>query len=143
VQAYIAPTRSGGRGNVWVKIQSDGFSGGTWGVDRIRRNGGKQSVTFPRVAAGEYLVRPEILALHEGNRVGGAQFYMACIQFKTSGSGSVSRDFYNSCEPTDPVFRHFQRVLQFLEHTRRTIRPGSTTTFTLAKERDMLRQGGQ
>jgi len=49
-----------------------------------------QSVTFPRVAAGEYLIRPEILALHEGNRVGGAQFYMACIQFKTSGSGSVS-----------------------------------------------------
>ena len=75
---------------MWVKIQSDGFSGGKWGVDRIRKNGGKQSVTFPRVAAGEYLIRPEILALHEGNRVGGAQFYMACIQFKTSGSGSVS-----------------------------------------------------
>jgi lytic cellulose monooxygenase (C1-hydroxylating) len=74
---------------VWVKIQSDGFSGGKWGVDRIRKNGGMQSVTFPRVAAGEYLIRPEILALHEGNRVGGAQFYMACIQFKTSGPGSV------------------------------------------------------
>lgn len=84
---------------MWVKIMSDGFSGGKWGVDRIRKNGGKQSVTFPRVAAGEYLLRPEILALHEGNRVGGAQFYMACIQFKTSGSGSVSLILH--MEPAD------------------------------------------
>jgi hypothetical protein len=50
---------------------------------------GQHSFTIPSVlAAGDYLIRPEIIALHEGSKQGGAQLYMACVQFKVAGSGS-------------------------------------------------------
>lgn len=38
---------------------------------------------------GEYLVRPEHIAIHEGH-VGKAQFYMECAQLRVSGGGSGS-----------------------------------------------------
>ncbi|KAF2396035.1 hypothetical protein EJ06DRAFT_560272 [Trichodelitschia bisporula] len=89
VQVYVAPAKSEGKGNVWVKIASEGFEHGVWATDKLRKNGGKHDFTMPSLAPGEYLIRPEIVALHEGSNVGGAQLYMACIQFKVTG-GSKS-----------------------------------------------------
>src|SRR5689334_17885311 len=87
---YIAPAESNGEGNVWVKLAEEGLSNGKWAVENLVANGGKHSLTLPNLAAGEYLLRPEIIALHEGNRPSGAQFYMDCINIKVSGSGSAS-----------------------------------------------------
>ncbi|KAF2204117.1 hypothetical protein GQ43DRAFT_205631 [Delitschia confertaspora ATCC 74209] len=88
ILTYIAPTKSNGAGNVWVKLAEEGFSNGKWAVDNLIANKGKHSITLPDLAAGEYLLRPEIIALHEGNRVGGAQFYLECVQIRVTSSGS-------------------------------------------------------
>jgi lytic cellulose monooxygenase (C1-hydroxylating) len=46
-------------------------------------------VTIPKnIVPGEYLLRHEILALHGGGSVGGAQFYPVCVQLTVTGGGS-------------------------------------------------------
>lgn len=91
VQVYVAPGASNGKGNVWVKIASKGLENGKWATDELRANKGQHSFTIPQLAPGDYLVRPEIVALHEGSRQGGAQLYMACIQMKITGAGTKVR----------------------------------------------------
>lgn len=88
ILTYIAPAASNGEGNVWLKLAEEGLSNGKWAVDNLIANRGKHSITLPDLAAGEYLLRPEIIALHEGNRQAGAQFYMECVQIKVTSSGS-------------------------------------------------------
>ena len=66
---YIAPAATEGKGNVWVKAASEGYSNGVWATDKLIDNGGKHS-TMPKVAQGNYLIRPEIVALHEGREEG-------------------------------------------------------------------------
>lgn len=59
-------------------------------------NKGHISITVPNLKAGEYLFRPEIVALHESdtaynvNPARGVQLYMECIQFKVISSGPIS-----------------------------------------------------
>ncbi|KAF2457585.1 glycosyl hydrolase family 61-domain-containing protein [Lineolata rhizophorae] len=89
VMTYIAPTSSNGEGDVWVKLAEDGFDS-EWAVERLRANGGKHSITVPDIEAGEYLLRPEIIALHEAFFEGGAQLYMECVQIEITTSGSVA-----------------------------------------------------
>jgi cellulase len=86
---YIAPAKGNGKGAVWTKLYEDGYSNGKWGVDRFIANKGAITITLPDLADGTYLIRPEIIALHEGNRRGGAQFYNGCGQIKIKG-GSKS-----------------------------------------------------
>ncbi|OJJ68834.1 hypothetical protein ASPBRDRAFT_46110 [Aspergillus brasiliensis CBS 101740] len=90
VQVYMAPTAKGSAGTNWVKIAEDGYhkSSDEWATDILIANKGKHNITVPDVPAGNYLFRPEIIALHEGNREGGAQFYMECVQFKVTSDGS-------------------------------------------------------
>jgi cellulase len=88
VLTYIAPTEKGTAGSGWVKIAEEGYSNGKWAVDNLIANRGKHSITVPDIPAGEYLLRPEIIALHEGNRQGGAQLYMECVQIKVTSSGT-------------------------------------------------------
>lgn len=93
VMTYIAPTKKGSAGSGWVKLAEEGYHKDTdkWAVDNLIANKGKHSVTIPDgLEAGEYLLRPEIIALHEGNREGGAQFYMECVQVKVTGGGSTA-----------------------------------------------------
>jgi cellulase len=90
ILTYIAPAKSNGEGNVWLKLAEEGLSNGKWAVDNLIANRGKHSITLPDLAAGEYLLRPEIIALHEGNRNAGAQFYMECVQVKVTSSGSAT-----------------------------------------------------
>lgn len=93
---YIAPTASNGAGDVWVKLAEDGYDGSTWAVEKLIANKGKHDVTLPSTLAdGDYLVRGEIIALHEAdaafnaNPARGAQFYMECIQISVSGGGAT------------------------------------------------------
>jgi len=51
-----------------VKISEDGYDGSKWAVTRLIANGGKHDVTIPStLAAGDYIMRVEILALHESD----------------------------------------------------------------------------
>ncbi|KAL4803059.1 glycosyl hydrolase family 61-domain-containing protein [Aspergillus unguis] len=88
VMVYMAPTEKGSAGSNWVKIYEDGYNDGTWAVDTLIEDKGKHSVTVPDVPAGNYLFRPEIIALHSASSEGGAQFYMECVQFKVTSDGS-------------------------------------------------------
>ena len=90
---YIAPTASNGEGDVWVKLAEDGYDGSSWAVEKLIANKGKHDVTLPSTLAdGEYLIRGEIIALHEAdvafsaNSARGAQFYMECVQISVSGA---------------------------------------------------------
>ncbi|KAJ7654653.1 glycosyl hydrolase family 61-domain-containing protein, partial [Mycena polygramma] len=42
----------------------------------------------PTLAPGNYLLRFEIIALHNAQSPGGAEFYPACAQLRVSGSGT-------------------------------------------------------
>jgi cellulase len=80
----------------WTKIAEDTYDASTkeWAVDKLIKGSytgkpGQHKMTLPKLAPGEYVLRPEILALHEGNNIGGAQFYMECVHVKVGGSGTV------------------------------------------------------
>ncbi|KAF2641558.1 hypothetical protein P280DRAFT_469161 [Massarina eburnea CBS 473.64] len=90
VMVYIASADTKGEGAVWQKIYEDGYTSGTWGVDNFITNKGAIEITLPDLAAGDYWIRPEIIALHEASAVGKAQFYNGCGQIKVTGSGSLS-----------------------------------------------------
>lgn len=91
---HIAPYTSGAAtGPIWTKIAEEGFSGGKWAVDRLIANRGKIDVSLPDLAAGKYLLRQEIIALHEADGSypeRGAQFYPSCVQLEVTGQGSVT-----------------------------------------------------
>ncbi|KAF8609081.1 glycoside hydrolase family 61 protein [Ceratobasidium sp. AG-I] len=95
VQVYIAPTSSNGAGNVWVKLFSAKGSGSNWAVTQLVSAHGQHSVKIPNIAAGSYLLRAEIVALHEAdvsyqaNSARGAQLYMSCVQIAVTSSGSA------------------------------------------------------
>lgn len=79
----------------WTKIAEDGWDGKSWAVDKLIAGSytgkpGQHKVKLPNLAAGDYLLRPEIIALHEGNQLGGAQLYMECVHVKVTGSGSAT-----------------------------------------------------
>ncbi|KAF8889380.1 glycoside hydrolase family 61 protein [Infundibulicybe gibba] len=97
VAVYIAPTASNGTGAVWTKIFEDTYdsANATWGVDRLITAHGQHSVIVPNIAAGDYLFRAEIVALHEAdslysvNPIRGAQFYMSCVQISVGAPTSA------------------------------------------------------
>ncbi|KAJ4384529.1 hypothetical protein N0V86_000128 [Didymella sp. IMI 355093] len=79
----------------WTKIWEDGLSGGKWAVDKLIAGSytgkpGQHDMTLPNLAPGDYVLRPEIIALHEGNKQGGAQLYMECVHVKVEGSGTAT-----------------------------------------------------
>jgi hypothetical protein len=66
-----------------------------WYTDKLIAAGGLLTVEIPSdLAGGYYLVRPEILALHQAN-VGDPQFYTGCAQ--------VFLDSTETCAPSDTV----------------------------------------
>ncbi|KAI1814232.1 glycoside hydrolase family 61 protein [Poronia punctata] len=77
----------------WFKIWESTFdtSSKKWGVDEMIANGGTVKFQLPEcIAAGDYLLRVEALALHSAWGSNGAQFYMSCAQIRVSGSGSFT-----------------------------------------------------
>lgn len=75
-------------GDGWFKIWEDGYDveSDTWCVDTLNANNGHLAVDLPTgLPSGYYLVRPEVLALHNANN-GDPQFYTGCAQiFITDG----------------------------------------------------------
>ncbi|KEY64195.1 hypothetical protein S7711_03485 [Stachybotrys chartarum IBT 7711] len=54
-------------------------------------NVGVQNFTFTlpsQLPPGDYLVRPEHIALHGAGSFGGAQFYLGCAQIRVTGNGN-------------------------------------------------------
>jgi cellulase len=90
VMVYIAKAEGNGEGAVWQKIYEDGLTGTTWGVDNFIKNKGLITIDLPNLEAGDYLIRPEIIGLHEASAEAKAQFYNGCGQIKITGSGSLS-----------------------------------------------------
>lgn len=95
--AYIAPADATPGEDDWVKIYEDGYDGSEWAVTKLIANEGKVNITIPStLAAGDYLYRIEILALHEAdtlyseNSARGIQLYPSCHQLTVTGSGSTS-----------------------------------------------------
>ncbi|THH30156.1 hypothetical protein EUX98_g4045 [Antrodiella citrinella] len=88
ISVYIAPTASNGTGEVWVKLFEDTYNvtNATWAVDRLITAHGQHSIGIPNIETGDYLLRAEIIALHEAdslysvNPIRGAQFYISCAQ---------------------------------------------------------------
>lgn len=77
---------------VWFKIAQDGkHSDGTWGVTPLTKNGNAgYDYTIPQcLKAGHYLVRHELIALHNAAQYPGPQFYPSCHQIQVTGGGST------------------------------------------------------
>lgn len=96
LQFYLAKVPSGqtaatfsGEGNVWFKIYEEHPTITTSAITFASSGLTTVSVTIPScVAAGDYLLRVEHIALHGASSQGGAQFYIGCAQLKVTGSGT-------------------------------------------------------
>ncbi|KAF1843404.1 lytic polysaccharide monooxygenase, partial [Cucurbitaria berberidis CBS 394.84] len=81
-----------GAGKVWFKIYHQGLISGTqnagiWAGDSLVDTL-EATVTIPAtLAPGEYLIRHELLALHQKDN---PQFYPECAQFTVTGSGTIA-----------------------------------------------------
>lgn len=77
----------------WVKIQEAGINYSTqkWASQDLIDRGGVWTVTVPKsVAPGNYVFRHEIIALHGGGTLNGAQNYPQCFNIKITGSGMAN-----------------------------------------------------
>ncbi|KAK8121629.1 fungal cellulose binding domain-containing protein [Apiospora sp. TS-2023a] len=98
LQFYMAKVPAGqtaasfdGSGAVWFKIFSQGPNIGAGGLTWPSQGLRDVTVTVPPcLAAGDYLIRVEHIALHSASSAGGAQFYIACGQLTVTGSGTKS-----------------------------------------------------
>lgn len=115
VMVYMAKCPSSGcnswtgTGTAWFKISQVGLisgnvGAGTWGSGQIMKDL-KYTVTIPAsLPAGEYLIRYELLALHQANT---PQFYPECAQLIVTGGGSGNPsplvDLQKAYDPSDPA----------------------------------------
>ncbi|KAJ2711559.1 hypothetical protein H4R19_003190 [Coemansia spiralis] len=111
---YMSPMAADGTGNAWFKIAEEGYdeTKKRWCTKRVYDEKGITEVTIPAdLKPGDYLLRPELIALHEAERIygtdksAGAQYYPNCIQLKITGSGTVvpkgvtTNNIYKKDEP--------------------------------------------
>lgn len=85
---------------------NSGYNPGDWATDDLIADGFSWTITIPEsIAAGKYVLRHEIIALHSAGSVNGAQAYPQCINLDITGSGSAvpsgeaATSFYT---PEDP-----------------------------------------
>ncbi|ORY61691.1 glycoside hydrolase [Pseudomassariella vexata] len=66
-----------------------GYVGGCWGSDLLIANNNSWIVEIPpSIRPGSYVLRTEIIALHNASNVVGAQNYPQCINLEISGNGA-------------------------------------------------------
>ncbi|CAI7572882.1 unnamed protein product [Penicillium viridicatum] len=66
---------------------------GKWASDELIANNNTASVTIPSaIAAGNYVLRHEIIGLHSAGETNGAQNYPQCLNLKVTGGGSDAPD---------------------------------------------------
>ncbi|KAF6759813.1 endoglucanase B [Ephemerocybe angulata] len=89
VLVYMGPSS----GTEWTKIFEANNDGSSWAVDKLIAAHGQHSIIVPDVPAGDYILRSEIIALHEADALfsqqpaRGAQFYPSCLQIKVTSNG--------------------------------------------------------
>jgi len=89
---YMAKSDTG-RGTVWFKIAEEGYNTATkeWCATRLRNTQGKWEFTLPTdISPGNYLLRMELIALHDGTQMYGSQPYVSCAELTVTGSGTVN-----------------------------------------------------
>ncbi|KAF7300308.1 hypothetical protein HMN09_00914100 [Mycena chlorophos] len=79
----------------WFKIAEVGMEGdGAWAQAKLD-TGAPANITIPAsLKPGNYLLRHEIIALHTAQSLGGAEFYVGCVQLAVTGTvaaGTESR----------------------------------------------------
>ncbi|KAG8982349.1 hypothetical protein FRB93_008156 [Tulasnella sp. JGI-2019a] len=88
---YLSPDPPAAKS--WVKIFQETDGSGSWcSTGNVAAHGGKLNVQLPAgLAAGKYLIRPEIIGL-SGRTVPstGPDLYFECIQLNVLGTGSVA-----------------------------------------------------
>ncbi|KAJ5999300.1 endoglucanase-4 precursor [Penicillium sp. IBT 35674x] len=79
---------------------------GTWATDELIADSYSRTLTIPTdIAAGEYVLRHEIIALHGAEDLNGAQNYPQCINLNVTGSGTATpsgtlgEDLYKNTDP--------------------------------------------
>lgn len=90
----------------WIKIWEDGYDKESreWCVDRLIQNKGLLSVELPNsLPSGYYLVRPEVLALHQAYR-GDPQYYLGCAQLFIQGGPVGSLDVADKYKTSIPGY---------------------------------------
>ena len=92
VDSAVADGIAAGPG--WFKIWGESYDDATgkWCTEKVIANNGLLSVKIPTdIAGGYYLVRPELLALHQANlSPPNPQFYVGCAQLFLSSGGSAT-----------------------------------------------------
>jgi hypothetical protein len=77
----------------WFKIWDEGYDSKTsqWCTEKLIANDGYLSVDIPDdLAGGYYLVRPELLALHQADKTPpNPQFYVGCAQIFLNSTGAA------------------------------------------------------
>ncbi|KAL1902245.1 hypothetical protein Sste5346_001221 [Sporothrix stenoceras] len=90
----------------WFKIFEDGYDNSTekWCTEKLIDTNGLLSVALPSgLPSGAYLVRPELLALHEA-QIGDPQFYVGCAQIFVSGTSNGQLAIPSGSEATIPGY---------------------------------------
>lgn len=81
-------------GDGWFKIMEDGYdsTAGKWCTEKLIPDDGHLAATIPKdLVAGYYLVRPELLALHQADKTPpDPQFYIGCAQIFLNSTGSAA-----------------------------------------------------
>ena len=77
-----------------------------WATDQFIAAGNRWTVTIPSsIAAGNYVMRHEIIALHGAQNANGAQNYPQCVNLQITGSGTakpsgvVGTQLYKASDP--------------------------------------------
>ncbi|KAJ4369869.1 hypothetical protein N0V83_005633 [Neocucurbitaria cava] len=90
----------------FFKIDEAGYENGQWAATKLIANNLTWSITVPEnIAAGQYVLRHEIIALHSAGQADGAQNYPKCINLEVTGSGTenptgeTADKFYTATDP--------------------------------------------
>lgn len=92
----------------WVKIEEAGYDASTksWAAIDLIANNNTWVTTVPStLAAGQYVFRHEIIALHGAGSANGAQNYPQCMNIEITGSGTdnpvgvLGTELYSADEP--------------------------------------------
>ena len=114
-------TKDTAAGDGWFKLWDEGYdeSSGKWCTQKMIGNAGRISVTIPdSLAGGDYLVRPELLALHNIAVKNQPEYYVGCAQIFLESTGSsgpestVSIPGYTSMSDSGNQYNAFDKPLK-------------------------------
>ncbi|EPS38835.1 hypothetical protein H072_7397 [Dactylellina haptotyla CBS 200.50] len=92
----------------WFKTDETGLVGKDWATDILIKQGNTWNIQLPKnIKDGNYLMRHEIISLHDASSSNGAQIYPTCINLKITGGGGQAnpqgvkiQEIYTANEPS-------------------------------------------